>query len=283
MKKALFVIVGGALLGAVPAVADDITIYDTQSNGSSSGWYRKATTGDQKAENQEVEPNCVTGQEWDMEAFLFDAVGKKLQIQGGFNMSGGYGGYYGGDLFIDVNGDAKWGVNTPPDGSGDGWDTRGNSSFLWDYVVVFNRANGGTGGSAYKVESGVTSYSVYNIQGSVTDLEVWYSQNNGSNPFRYLSGGTLVPGAGGTVAQTSFGNTEGTHYLLGDINLSFLANLGTAPDGMLTFHWTEGCGNDNLMGETPAWNVPDGGMTLALLGIGLSAVGFVSSRGRRND
>jgi hypothetical protein len=253
---------------AAKAYANDITISDTV--GSGSGWY-----GAQ--ENNEVEPNCVTSQIWDMEKFLFNPTTKKLQMQGGFDMVNGvnagspYGYFYSGDIFIDVNGDARWGANTPTglNPSGNGYQTVGNANYKWDYVIAFGRTGGGAGGGVLD-----GTYRVYNITGSSVDVLAYFDQNDKSNPMRYSSGGSLVTSGGG-LTQTSFLDGEGTHYVLGNMDLSFLAGTGT---GNFTFHFTEGCGNDLLMGRTTAFSIPDGGLTAGLLGLSLSVIGLCGRR-----
>ena len=57
----------------------NITIWDKE--GSGSGWY-----GTQ--EDQEVTPNCVTGQVWDLEGFFLKD--HKLTVVGGFDFKNGY-------------------------------------------------------------------------------------------------------------------------------------------------------------------------------------------------
>lgn len=273
MKRVVCTAVAGLVLWSMTATAayTDITIPDTVV-GSGNTWWSRTT------ENQEVEPGNTTGQAWDMEAFLFDAAAKNLQLQGGFNMKNGHDGFYSGDVFIDVNGDAIWGAAITGDQSpnANGYYSVLNSAYKWDYAIVFGRSpTAGAGGSA--LTGGYTVYSLVNA----TDLEVWYDQNNKSNPFRYLSGGVEVTGAAGTVAQSSFLNGEGTHYVLGDINLGFLPSLGAGQN--ITFHFAEGCGNDFIMGQTTSQSVADGGLTLALLGMSLSALGIASRRMRRNQ
>lgn len=288
MNKILAVGILACGVGALPAAAaaySNITIPDTVANASGSG---ALGTG---GEDNEVETGNVLGQEWDLEAFMFDANSKKLQIQGGYNMvSGQYGTgwnqyFYSGDVFIDVNGDAVWGnaIGTDYSADANAYFTVGNGNFKWDYAIVFERAAGsGAGGGVL-----TGNYSVYQLNGA-TDLEVFFDANNKSNPFRYSSGGALVQGAGGSVLQTQANpalsqgiGVNTTHYLLGDIDLNFLAGAGT---GDYTFHYTQGCGNDLLMGKTTAWSVPDGGLTLALLGFSLSTLGFmVPKRTRKQD
>ena len=274
MKRVVCTAVAGLVLWSMTATAayTDITIPDTVVGSGNTWWSRTA-------ENQEVEPGNATGQAWDMEAFLFDAAAKNLQLQGGFNMKNGHDGFYSGDIFIDVNGDAIWGAAIAGDLSpnNNGYYTVPNSAYKWDYVIAFDRAlvnnTVPAGGSAL-----TGGYRVYSLSDSATDVEVWYDQNNKSNPFRYLRGGVEVTGAGGTVSQSYFDNSEGRHYVLEPIGLSF---LGTGQN--ITFHFSEGCGNDFIMGQTTSQSVPDGGLTLALLGMSLSTLGIASRRMRRNQ
>jgi hypothetical protein len=84
---------------AAPQVyASNITIFDTVTAGTSPNWYNQ---GSKPGEDQEVEPNCVTGQVWDLEAFGYK--NKKLTVISGFDLQNGYGGYNTGDIFVAVN------------------------------------------------------------------------------------------------------------------------------------------------------------------------------------
>ena len=69
-----FLMTGNAL--AVPV---DITIFDQMSSGT--GWW-----GQQ--ENNEVEPGCVGGQQWDLEGFYLDQDTAMLYMIGGYNFRG---------------------------------------------------------------------------------------------------------------------------------------------------------------------------------------------------
>lgn len=266
MKTKITILAVATMGFSLSATAVNITIPDTVVSGT--GWY-----GPQ--EDNETEPGTVTGQVWDMEAFLYNPATRELQMQGGFNMVQGYGTYYSGDIFIDVNGDAKWGIKAPSDTSGNGYATRSNDDYLWDYAIVFGRESAQEGGDKL-----TGSYSVYQLTGS-TLFEVYYSQNWESNPFRYASGGVKVEGADGNITQLDdvnpaqalgYGGND-THYLLSGIDLSFLLGQVTASEA--TLHFTVGCGNDLLMGST---SVPDGGMTVMLLGLSLGGMSLIARR-----
>lgn len=80
--------------------AIDITINDGYGTGT--GWYSA------NKENNEVEINCETGQNWDMESFAL--TGTTLTMQGGyaFNTPAGYEGWKPGDIFFDIDSDGKY-------------------------------------------------------------------------------------------------------------------------------------------------------------------------------
>ncbi len=262
------------LFWAGAASADNITVWDTLPKG-----------GPQGPEDEEVEPGCVLGQKWDLEAFLFDPNTHKLAIQGGYNFKDGvYDSgwnltYYSGDIFIDVDRNFKWPKDLADSGTG-GYATKSNSEFGWDYAIAFERETG------YGNEGGplTGNYKVYQLSGA-TDVLVYFGANYESNPFRYLSGGSVpVTSAptSGSVSQwedNPAGASGGTHYVLGNIDLSFLQSDPNYEVGKeIYFHYTYGCGNDVIMGKTYGWSIADGGFTVALLGFSLSALGFASRR-----
>lgn len=296
MKRLIALIAGTALLCVMSASAGNITIYDTI--------YNSAYPGNGVAnENGEVEPNCVMSQDWDMEAFLVEINSqtktKRLQVQSGYDMVNGKDtGWldadnnkvwaYSGDIFIDVTGDAVYGSAIPQDYSPNANDfyTVSNSKYNWDYVISFDRGSTVPDGGAVLASNG---YKVYKIDGTSTDVEVWFDQNNKANPFRLKEGGYQVASGEFTWADKGVNNpagyTEaGHHYVMGNIDLSFLANdPGVTESTIVTLHYTQGCGNDLLMGQTTAKSlVPDGGLTLVLLGMGMGALGITSRRMRRS-
>jgi hypothetical protein len=234
-----------------------------------------------------VEPGTATGQVWDTEAFvltsLIDDAGiaptvYDLSMVGGWDFLNGRGSWRSGDLFVDVDGDAIWGE--PGIGGGDTGLTTELNQWGYDYV--------------YDVNWGASTWDLYRIDAADTLLEVYYGINEESNPWRYHSGGTSIA-TGGAVASASgddawtntlvdsgVGFLGGQHYSV-TVDLDwiiydmYLLNGGPIEDPVqFITHFTEECGNDNLMGvfevviDRPP-DVPEPS-TLVLLGVGIGGV-----------
>lgn len=212
------------------AYSVDITINDGYGVGS--GWYAATQ------ENQEVEPNTVAGQVWDMEKFELD--GNVLTMTGGFNFTnpGGYGGWRPGDLFIDV------------DGTGG-----------YDYVAVVGNAG--------------ATYDVYSLLLANVN-NVYYAQNSLSNPWRYKDGGTLIS-LGESVVYGSYSDIEGIHYTM-ELDLTWLTPYLSLDGATVTLHNTMECGNDNLMGQYVVTPVPETNNGLTMLGLGIGMLCLYRSR-----
>ena len=271
------------------AMAVDITIFDKvtqyRSNvGSQQLWGDNNIAASVQhpdprgvAEDNETEPGTAIGQQWDVEAFQLN--GLTLSVIGGFNFMAGEGTYASGDIFIDVDGDAIYGTDI----GGGGTTTKSNSLFKYDYVIDFQQTLDANLDSS--VSSIGPKYTVYKLD-TTSDLviSVAVAGNAESNPWVYHSGGEAVSGhvdrdivvgtyTGGEYAGFGANNN---HNMI-QLDLSFLGSY--VPSGAL-FKFTMECGNDNLVGRAPN-HVSDSGAPLALLGMGLAAMGSVL-RSRRS-
>ncbi len=228
MKKVILLAIAlcAVFLWIGTSFAYNITVYDQRSTDTA--WYGEG-------EDQEVEPGMVTGQEWDLEAFLLD--GTSLSMVGGFNFVNGYDNRHSGDIFIDTTGDALYGDNA----------VGGIDQLGWDYVIDVDWGNG--------------SYEVYKLTKSSTYLDVTYYNSLESSPWRRDSGGEKLafPWGEGSFNQSDFDDAQGTHYQVSGFDLSFLGDDISA----FTAKFTMECGNDNLIGQVPEPT------TMLLLGVGL--------------
>jgi len=279
------------LLAASGAWAiSDITTWDKMGSGTS-GWVRANSAGDPIAEDNEVEPNCQTGQAWDLEAFVVNDAGQNtrfLTIVGGWDFRSSLQGWHSGDVFLAVNPSAVPLYGPAADAvpvTTVGGVRYAESNFGYQYALDINW--GSTTATTF-------TYDVISLP-STAKLEmasVYYTQNEGSNPYRYNSGGTDI--GDGSATYKSFANdaalnsylvglggnaitspTGGSHYAL-TFNLDNASWLGTvAPGDHLDFwaHFTQECGNDDLMGHgdlyAPPVPEPISMVMLSCLGAGM--------------
>jgi len=236
---------------AIP-LGRNITMWDGV--GSGSGWRGGPH------EDNEVEPGNKRGQPWDLEGFFLN--GWTLTMVGGFNFVTGRYGFDSGDIFIDIDGDARFGLLNKGSGGGEAIVT---DTFGYDYVL--------------DVDFDELTYEVYALNNGASSVKVHYHQNDTANPWRYHSGGDWLQGAGGSfdywanLPSAEVGGLRGRRHYAAAFDLGFLDY-----DQMFTVHFALECGNDNLMGygasPTPT---PEPG-TFLLLGAGI--LGMVHIRGK---
>jgi hypothetical protein len=255
MKKIFLFYLCVFLLCTNISFATNITIPDLNSSSSNS-WYGTH-------EDQEVEPGMARSQAWDLEGFFVN--GTVLSLVGGYDFKNGAGSgkkFYSGDIFIDITGDAVYG-NTKGSENGN---RQVANTFGYDYVLDLDWDN--------------LTYDLYGINGNSKVLTAYYKQNQGSSPWRYDSGGTLIYKdknfdyiTGLTDGQTGF--LGGLHNKL-SMDLSFLNTLTGNAHTDFTVHYTMGCGNDNIMGYGTIPNPEPA--TMILLGFGLIGIAGIGRK-----
>ncbi len=253
---------GLALAQGVNAL--DITIADPHRDKLFDG----TKTGPALPENNRVEWNALAGQTWDLEQF--DVSGSKLAMTGGFNYLTGKGAGVSfvvpmGDIFVYI-GQVPYSIPDGPEDHNGPWVGAG----AWDYVIAFERQAGTLLESNIKETSsgsGKVNYAIVN-SGTIALTQGTGTLNTGL-PWRYNDTVTYNKMADYSTST----DAEGKHYSLSNIDLSPI--LAAAAGQPVYLHATFRCGNDVMWGQVP---VPDGGLTVTLLGMGLVGLGFVARR-----
>lgn len=267
------------------AQALNITIEDQYAGGAG---FSGGPVGQGKEDNA-TEPGTIANQNWDYEAMFLN--GNKLGIVAGFDMKSGKADSYitpQGDIFIRIGSqvDAKF-VSGNPD------------PVAFDYVIHFPQVPPPPGnpfsGSDYWT-SGSIQYAVYGknqvdliptgdsgISGGGALLKDWLWQASpkaGASPI-YSTADVGVPMGlyadnqtdAQVLAALGISLWGDSHDILSGILLDW-NKLGVSGK-YVYFYTTMGCGNDLLEGKT---YVPDGGMTVTLLGLGLVGLSFAARR-----
>jgi hypothetical protein len=265
------------------ATMENITIDDTMDNATWDGY----VTG---GEDQEVEIGMQTGQAWDLEAFFMD--GNSLSMVGGWDFknglhdSNGWDAYSGGwwdsgDVFIATGGtDPLYGATAPSIGEGV---TETNESFGYEFALVMNWANATEIDDYWSVDYDVISLTEgATLAVTQTVYDGHNEWNEGSNPYRWLSGGTEIEDAAGTATYRALGDddyeglTGGPHYSV-TFDLSDASWLGTRT-GLWT-HFTQECGNDNVIGNKDDYTpVPE---PFSMVMLGCLGAGMLGARKAR--
>jgi len=226
-------------------------------------------TGPGLPENGRVEWNAVANQTWDLESFTLS--GTQLGMTGGFNYLTGMGqigsGFYKapmGDIFVYI-GKVPYTIPGGPEDNDGPWTGSGN----WDYVIAFERDTV-IGPNYLNIKetspgSGKVNYGIFN-SGSFATTGGGAPLNTGL-PWLWTGSGTRSLQAD----YTSFSDSEGMHYSLYNIDLSSI--LAAANGQPIYLHTTMQCGNDVMWGK-----VSDGGLTVALLGLGMAGLGLLARR-----
>jgi len=226
--------------------------------------------------------HTTQAQAWDFEAFAW-GDNATLDLISGYDLINGKDGLMPGDLFIQVGSFAQL-PYLPVANSG-----VVPNNYVYDLAIRWAKV-----GNAYqaKVEA----------LGATTPLQTIIYDSLGSNPLRvngavddFAIGASYKTVTSATTGTTIDGislqgfNGNKTHYVLtlsmGWLNGYVKNTLGLNPDQTDVFlSWTMDCGNDMGKAKIPGggYRTPDGGATLALLGFGLTAMGFVGRRVRKD-
>ena len=265
MKRITKQLIALAAMGSMTASAINITIEDPHANELGGSGPANNPSG-QANEVNEVEIGATTAQGWDLRSFDLTPA-DLLSVNGRFNYDTGNGVYEIGDIFIYVNPAAgqPYTLATPTTHTITGASGRDD----WAYVIQFERDSStvvfNADGPDLKVVGGKVEYKIVPKSANPT---VYYTAQDASGVNHglplYVAPSTDL----GTGLFADFSVNSGD-FSLSNIDLSMLS----AP-GDVYYHITQSCGNDVLWGHS----VPDGGLTVALMGLGLFGIVGASRR-----
>ncbi len=230
------ILVAGNVQATPLALGTNITVFDNQSAVPLSSTTIMGYDGvGQGFEDQETEPGTLRGNAWDLEGVFLD--GNSLSMVGEWDFVNGSSVHqiYSGDIFIDVNGGAEF-----------------------DYV--------------FDVDWDAKSYDIYEIDGDTTFIEPSYKTQSGhvsrDSGGAWLAAGTFSTFSGLSNADAGFFGLD-NHFAVTGFDLTSIAtDLGLSTLLEFSFHFTMGCGNDDLRGQSP---VPEPA-TMLLFGTGLAGL-----------
>lgn len=223
----------------------------------------------------------VRAQIWDLEGYSMS--GNTLSIVGGYDFAVGQPNGTPGTLFIKVGGTAP-GFNPTVNGTGQVPNTYG-------YIYAVDLMSGSVysinpstmlqsvifdtfGSNPWKLDTtGLTPTAVAAHSYTTGLSAAAVAALTGESTFQYLKGDTGADGGLG------WGSGNVSHNVV-QLNLGFLGAVSPSDD--IFFSYTMECGNDSLKGiyGDGFFQVPDGGATLMLLGMGMSGL-FIAGRRMR--
>jgi hypothetical protein len=274
-----------SVLAGLRVSAVDITIADPHGDLILGGADNQAPSA---IENGRVENNAQgANQGWDLESFNLTGsiasghvTSALLSTTGGFDykngLTQGLSHYTMGDIFIYL-GRVPYTLTDPLNHTAA--NVNGDPLNTWTYAIRFSRdANGN-----YNVNGlNQVAYEIVDHTGS--PVTVGTQDPNPLNfgiPFKETGGGAVK--WSGNATYSSFSDVEGLHYTIGGIDVTTIADNLLTSGQFADLHTTYNCGNDVLWGGakvTTTFFIPtaDGGMTLLMLGAGLTGLGLLRRR-----